>query len=358
MKTPVICLSFLLCLGSLALTSEEEELRQINLGQLGPSLTSLLTAGAAGAGTAALISLLAGGGKGKHGLFGKHGKDGIFGKHGIFGKDGIFGKHGKGKKRSLMTVEERQDLNALLSLLPLLGGGDASGLAGLLQLPGALAGAQGAETGFANLIGGGDISSLIGGGKGKKGKDGKGKDGKGKDGKGKDGKGKDGKGKGGKGKDAGIGGDILGNLLGGKGGKGGKGAFSGLFGRSLKLVESERHGKGKDGKGKDGKGKGKDSVGSSLLDFLSNNLLGQIIQAALNLLTGALGRSDVEPRIDLSSVAPLPNPLTDPLGFITNPMISAIITAMVGGDIAGMLKAQGDLAGYLITQFITNAITG
>merc|ERR1712234_23339 len=156
----------------------------------------------------------------------------------------------------------------------------------------------------------------------------------GKDGKGKDGKGKDGKGKDGKGKDAGIGGDILGNLLGGK----------------------ERHGKGKDGKGK----KGKDSVGSSLLDTLSNNLLGQIIQAALNLLTGALGRSDVavEPRIDLSSVAPLPNPLTDPLGFITNPMISAIITAMVGGDIAGMMKAQGDLAGYLITQFITNAIAG
>merc|ERR1712066_116885 len=112
-------------------------------------------------------------------------------------------------------------------------------------------------------------------------------------------------------------------MVGGKGGKGGKGAFSALFGRSL-------------------------------------NLLGQIIQAALNLLTGALGRSDVavEPRIDLSSVVPLPNPLTDPLGFITNPMISAIITAMVGGDIAGMMKAQGDLAGYLITQFITNAITG
>ena len=47
-------------------------------------------------------------------IFGKHGKDGIFGKHGIFGKDGIFGKHGKGKKRSLMSVEERQDLNTLL----------------------------------------------------------------------------------------------------------------------------------------------------------------------------------------------------------------------------------------------------
>merc|ERR1719477_108786 len=228
--------------------------------------------------------------------------------------------------------EERQfDLNALLGLL---GAGSGSsgltGLASLLSPPGGNSGALG------GLLG------TIGGNAGKSGKEGKG------------GKGKDGKGKGGKGK--GKGGDFLSNLLGGKGGKGGKSDFPGLLGRSLKLVESERHGKGKDGK--DGKGKGKDSVGSSLLDFLSNNLLGQIIQAALNLLTGALGRSDVEPRIDLSSVAPLPNPLTDPLGFITNPMISAIITAMVGGDIAGMLKAQGDLAGYLITQFIMNAITG
>merc|ERR1719477_287907 len=230
--------------------------------------------------------------------------------------------------------EERQfDLNALLGLL---GAGSGSsgltGLASLLNLPGGNSAALG------GLLG------TIGGNAGTGGKEGKG------------GKGKDGKGKGGKGK--GKGGDFLSNLLGGKGGKGGKSVFPGLVGRSLKLVESERHGKGKDGKGKDGKGKGKDSAGSSLLDFLSNNLLGQIIQAALNLLTGALGRSDVEPRIDLSSVAPLPNPLTDPLGFITNPMISAIITAMVGGDIPGMLKAQGDLAGYLITQFITNAITG
>merc|ERR1712013_917216 len=188
-------------------------------------------------------------------------------------------------------------------------------------------------------------------------------------------------GKGGKAGKDGKGSGLLGGLFGG--GEGGKGLFGGKGKgkrRSLKLEElSKNRGlldgalsgllgtvtdgigavtDGKGGKGKDGKGKGAESVGSSLLDTLSNNLLGQIIQAALNLLTGALGRSDVEPRIDLSSLAPLPNPLTDPLGFITNPMISAIITAMVGGDIAGMLKAQGDLAGYLITQFVTNAITG
>merc|ERR1711874_274390 len=85
--------------------------------------------------------------------------------------------------------------------------------------------------------------------------------------------------------------------------------LSGLTGRSL--VESERH-----GKGKEGKGKGKEGAGSSLLDTLSNNLLGQIIQAVLNLLTGAVSslnpfRSALETKVNTPS---LPNPLTDPLG--------------------------------------------
>ena len=188
----------------------------------------------------------------------------------------------------------------------------------------------------------------------------------------------------------------LSELVGGKGGKSGDGLVSGLFGgkdgkgkgkgkggkdgkgkgkgkrrslivaeqemqdlstllRSIQLDETERH-----GKGKGGKGKGEGSTGSSLLDTLSNNLLGQIIQAVLNLLTGAV--SSLNPlRADLdtkSTSAPLPNPLTDPMGFIQNPLISAIIQAIVAGDISALMKAQGDLAGTLITQFITNAISG
>merc|ERR1712106_1269631 len=128
----------------------------------------------------------------------------------------------------------------------------------------------------------------------------------------------------------------------------------------------ERHGKGKDGKGKDGKGKGKgkdsnkDSTGSSLLDTWADNLLGKIIEAVLNLLTGAA--SSLNPlRTALGTKVnetPLPNPLTDPLGFLQNPLISAIIQALVAGDPTAVLKAQGDLAGYLITQFITTAVTG
>merc|ERR1719369_2423377 len=270
MKTSVLCLSFLLSLTSLTLTSEEEEVRQINLGQIGPSALGLLTAAFAGAGTAGLAGLALSGGKGgKGGLFGH---DGLFGKHGIFG-----GKHGKGKKRSLIADEERQDISGLLSLL----GGNT-------------------ESTSANEVAGG----------------------KGKDGKGKDGKGKDGKGK-------------------GKEGKGGKG----------------KEGKGKEGKG----GKGNDSAAeSSILDTLSNNLLGQIIQSVLGLLTGAVSslnplKSAMEPK---TTTPPLPNPLTDPLGFIMHPLISDIINAIVAGDIPALMKAQGDLAGTLITQFITNAIAG
>merc|ERR1712121_627009 len=148
----------------------------------------------------------------------------------------------------------------------------------------------------------------------------------------------------------------------GKGGKGKDGKGKGKDGK----------GKGKDGKGKDGKGKGKeskgkgkdstDSIGSSLLDTLFSALsnfgiLGQIIQVVLNLLMGA-GRSlnPLQSVLDTkSTAAPLPNPLTDPMGFIQNPLISSIIQAIVAGDISALMKAQGDLAGTLITQFIINA---
>merc|ERR1719206_757027 len=374
MKTSLICLSFLLCLTSLTLITEEEVERQINLGQLGPDLLSLLTAALAGAGTAGLVSALSGGGEGK-------GKAGIFGKHGLFGKDGLFGKgKGKGKKRSLLTAAERQalDLSTLLALLggneglsSLLLGGDG-GVSNLIQM----AGGNGGLTG---LIGNSGTDAPVGKGKagiGKDGKGGKGKDGKGKDGKRKNGKGKDGKGKG---TDS-LGSslldtfsstqeisitDIFGRKLVSRGildtlsgltgvateGKGGKGKYG-----------KGKDGKGKDGKGKDGKGKGKegkgkgkdstDSIGSSLLDTLSSALsnfgiLGQIIQAVLNLLMGA-GRSlnPIKTVLDTkSTVAPLPNPLTDPMGFIQNPLISAIIQAIVSGDISAMMKAQGDLAG-------------
>merc|ERR1719206_364944 len=314
MKTSLICLSFLLCLTSLTLITEEEVERQINLGQLGPDLLSLLTAALAGAGTAGLVSALSGGGEGK-------GKAGIFGKHGLFGKDGLFGKgKGKGKKRSLLTAAERKALD-LLTVLALLGGneglsslllGGDGGISNLIQM----AGGNGGLTG---LIGNSGTDAPVGKGKARKGKDGKG--GKGKDGKGKNGKGKDGKGKGTDslgsslldtfsstqeisitdifGRKLASRGilDTLSGLTGvatdGKGGKGkdGKGKGKDGKGKDGKGKDGKGKAKGGKGKGKEGKGKGKDStdsIGSSLLDTLSSALsnfgiLGQIIQAVLNL---------------------------------------------------------------------------
>ena len=161
---------------------------------------------------------------------------------------------------------------------------------------------------------------------------------------------------------------LIGN--GGKGGKGGKGlsqlfaSFSGGKGRSL-----SRHGHG----GKSGEKKGKggksgesvesgDTLVSSLLDSLSapGDILGKIITAVINLLTGATTsttpiRSALEPKL---SVSPLPNPMADPLGFIQHPLISAVIQAILSGDITAALAAKGDLAGYLITQFISTAVQG
>ena len=234
------------------------------------------------------------------------------------------------------------------------------GLSGLLGNAGALSTLAGnSPGGILNLLGGagglpgsaaysppglGGLSSLISSG-GVYGLPGSGKGGK--------------FGKGGKG----FASSLIGNS-GLFGGKGGKGAITLFGGRSLSTPQLDRHGKGKDGKGKgkDGKGgkKGKGASESSLLDLFSNNILGQILQSVLNLLTGAVSsviplRTTLEPKAD---VTPIPNPLSDPLGFIQHPLISAVVQALVSGDINAVLKAQGDLAGTLITQFISNAIAG
>merc|ERR1712243_483835 len=134
--------------------------------------------------------------------------------------------------------------------------------------------------------------------------------------------------------------------MGGKGGKGkgGKSFLSGEKGKDGKGKAGkgkDKKGKGDKGKSKGGKGKGKEGKGgeikakankSSLLDTLSSNLLGRIIKAVLNLLSGEVSdlnplRSALETKSDILPL-PLPNPLTDPLGVATNPMISSIIQAI------------------------------
>merc|ERR1712212_66655 len=256
--------------------------------------------------------------------------------------------------------EEDRQLPNLGALTGLLGGGN--GLAGLLggggaqggalpsNLLGSLTGAAGANP-LSNLLGllgnngaTGGISNLLG---------------------------KGGKGKGGKG-------GILSNLDGfGKGGKGKGGIFSGLSGgRSL-----DRHGKGKGkgkdgkgGKGKDGKGgKGKDGKGgNALIDGLGGvlsalsggDLLSQVLSTLVSFAgavaagTAALSAiSTIFPTTTVTKAATIPNPTTDLLGFLTSQPIADLIQGLINGDLATVFSAITTLAGSLILQMITGAIS-
>merc|ERR1712212_1147826 len=263
--------------------------------------------------------------------------------------------------------EEDRQLSNLGALTGLLGGGN--GLAGLLGGGGAPGGAlpsnllggltEAAEANpLSNLLGllgnngaTGGISNLLGGATGK-----------------------GGKGKGGKGGIL----SNLGNLGKGGKGKGGKGdIFSGLFGgRSL-----DRHGKGK-GKGKDGKGgKGKDGKGGKGKDGKGGNALtdglggvlsalsgGDLLSQVLSTLVSFAGAvaagtaalsaiSTIFPTTTVTKAATIPNPTTDLLGFLTSQPITDLIQGLINGDLAAVFSAITTLAGSLILQMITGAIS-
>merc|ERR1711887_269930 len=263
--------------------------------------------------------------------------------------------------------EEDRQLTNLGALTGLLGGGN--GLAGLLgggaapggalpsNLLGGLTGASGANH-LSNLLGllgnngaTGGISNLLGGSTGK--------GGKGKGGKGGILSNLGGFGKGGKGKGGFL--SNLGNL--GKGGKGG--IFSGLSGgRSL-----DRHGKGKDGKGgkgKDGKGGNAltDGLGGVLSALSGGDLLSQVLSTLVSFAgavaagTAALSAiSTIFPTTTVTKAATIPNPTTDLLGFLTSQPITDLIQGLINGDLAAVFSAITTLAGSLILQMITGAIS-
>merc|ERR1719283_685320 len=265
-----------------------------------------------------------------------------------------------------VTQEDRQlsNLGALLGsgngLAGLFGGGGASGGALPSNLLGGLTGATGANP-LSNLLGllgntgaTGGISDLFGGatGKGGKGKGGKGGilSNLGNFGKG---------GKGGKG-------GILSNF--GNLGKGGKGnIFSGLAGgRSL-----DRHGKGKGkdgkgGKGKDGKGGNAltDGLGGVLSALSGGDLLSQVLSTLVNFAgavaagTAALSAiSTIFPTTTVTKAATIPNPTTDLLGFLASQPITDLIQGLINGDLAAVFSAITTLAGSLILQMITGAVS-
>merc|ERR1719452_446242 len=224
MKTSVICLSIILCLGTFALTTEDQDRQLSNLGT--NPLGTLLGFGGSGLSAGALATLAGSNpalaalfGSGLNGLtgtgpvvsgFAGAGASGLLsgsgnglsdllsgGKGGKGGKTGKGGKDGKGKGKGKGRMLERQLSN--LGTNPL---GTLLGLGG--------AGASSLVSGGGNGV----LDSLLSGAKGGKAGTG-GKAGKG---------GKDGKG--GKGKGKGKGG-LSEFFSGGKAGKGGKGKGKG-----------------------------------------------------------------------------------------------------------------------------------
>merc|ERR1711887_341255 len=245
--------------------------------------------------------------------------------------------------------EEDRQLTNLGALTGLLGGGN--GLAGLLgggaapggalpsNLLGGLTGASGANH-LSNLLGllgnngaTGGISNLLGGSTGK-----------------------GGKGKGGKG-------GILSNLGGfGKGGKG-KGGFLSNLGN---LGKGGKGKDGKGGKGKDGKGGNAltDGLGGVLTALSGGDLLSQVLSTLVSFAgavaagTAALSAiSTIFPTTTVTKAATIPNPTTDLLGFLTSQPINDLIQGLINGDLAAVFSAITTLAGSLILQMITGAIS-
>merc|ERR1711970_871963 len=85
------------------------------------------------------------------------------------------------------------------------------------------------------------------------------------------------------------------------------------------------------------------------------------IQGLIDLL---LGISSTLPMKDIANLMgintnPIPSPLSDPLGFVTHPLITPIILAAVTLNIPALALAQGALAGNLIiTHLLTQQAQG
>merc|ERR1719431_1337579 len=88
----------------------------------------------------------------------------------------------------------------------------------------------------------------------------------------------------------------------------------------------------------------------------ANDALAGPIQALIDLLTGVTTQLPIADMAALLGIntTPIPSPFSDPLGFVTHPLITPIILAAVTLNVPGMALAQGALAGnLLITHLLT-----
>merc|ERR1712142_871229 len=93
----------------------------------------------------------------------------------------------------------------------------------------------------------------------------------------------------------------------------------------------------------------------------TNEDLAGPMKALIDLLTGVTDKlpiSDIAARMGINT-DPVPSPFSDPLGFVTHPLITPIIMAAVTLNIPAMALAQGALAGnLLITHLLTSQAQG
>merc|ERR1712106_580627 len=84
-------------------------------------------------------------------------------------------------------------------------------------------------------------------------------------------------------------------------------------------------------------------------------------KSLIDLLTGVSTVLPVEAIANLMgiNISPIPSPFSDPLGFVTHPLITPIILAAVTLNVPAMALAQGALAGNLIiTHLLTQQAQG
>merc|ERR1712025_1468006 len=93
----------------------------------------------------------------------------------------------------------------------------------------------------------------------------------------------------------------------------------------------------------------------------TNEDLAGPMKALIDLLTGVTDKlpiSDIAALMGINT-DPVPSPFSDPLGFVTHPLITPIIMAAVTLNIPAMALAQGALAGnLLITHLLTSQAQG
>merc|ERR1719348_1395192 len=101
-----------------------------------------------------------------------------------------------------------------------------------------------------------------------------------------------------------------------------------------------------------------DTTASDATTATNEDLAGPM-KALIDLLTGVTDKLPISDIAALMGINTDPGPFSDPLGFVTHPLITPIIMAAVTLNIPAMALAQGALAGnLLITHLLTSQAQG